>query len=207
MGQSGSGKTTLLRAIAGLEPFRPGTDRRRRRDARERTGAGARRAGRSAARSAWCFSSIVSSSICRRSTTSAWRRCTRTAWPASDAERRARELLRGFGVEHRAARAAAKPVRRRGAARRDRAGARGRPAGAADGRADGVARSRAARGARRADAQPHRRRAHAGVATHDEEFARAWATRLLRVEDGRLGQTDTVRSAFRRPIRLSRIQI
>jgi len=27
------------------------------------------------------------------------------------------------------------------------------------------------------------------IATHDEEFARAWATRLLRVEDGKIGRT------------------
>ena len=81
MGPSGSGKTTILRAIAGLEPFDAGRivvedvmlDGR---PARRR----ARRCGGCGGKSAWCSSSIACSSICRRSTTCAWRRCTRTAW-------------------------------------------------------------------------------------------------------------------------------
>ena len=94
-------------------------------------------------------------------------------------------------VRRRASRggAAAPALGRRGAARRDCARAGGRSAAAADGRTDGVARSRAARGARRAAAGAAAAAPDAVIATHDEDFAREWATRVVRMRDGRVNGT------------------
>ena len=161
MGQSGSGKTTLLRAIAGLEPFTSGqiaVD-----DVTLESGSPSAQTRRALCRKVGmvfqfhCLFEHMSAldNVCLAPVHAygvAAARC-RTA-----RARAAAGVWRGAPL----GRASETAVRRRGAARRDRAGACRRPAGAAHGRADGVARSRAPRGARRADAQPHRRRAHAG---------------------------------------------
>ena len=161
MGQSGSGKTTLLRAIAGLEPFRSGqiaVD-----DVTLESGSPSAQTRRALCRKVGmvfqfhCLFEHMSAldNVCLAPV---------HAYGVARARRRTARARTAAGVWRGAppARVAEKPVRGRGTARRDRAGPCRRPAGAAHGRADGVARSRAPRGARRADAQPHRRRAHAG---------------------------------------------
>ena len=106
-----------------------------------------------------------------------------------DAKHRAHELLRAFGVEHRAA---------------------ALPRNLSGGEAQRVAIARALAvdppvllmdeptssldPARRAELGELMRTLVADgrilvIATHDEEFARAWATRLVRVQDGRVGPT------------------
>ena len=101
-----------------------------------------------------------------------------------DAERRARELLTAFGVEHRAEALAARAVGRRGAARRDCARAGG---GSAVLLMDEPTASLDA--ARRAELGELlkglvRQGRTLVIATHDEDFARGCATRVLRVSDG-----------------------
>ena len=63
MGASGSGKTTMLRAIAGLEPFERGTIAVDGVDAGGRARRSRERCASCGARSAWCSSSTVCSSI------------------------------------------------------------------------------------------------------------------------------------------------
>jgi len=185
MGPSGSGKTTLLRAIAGLEPFQSGqvaVD-----DVTLESGpapADTRRALCRKVRMVFQFHCLFEhlsalDNVCLAPV---------HAYGASrqDAERRARELLRAFGVEHRAA---------------------ALPRNLSGGEAQRVAIARALAvdppvllmdeptasldSARRAELGELMHSLIAErrilvIATHDEEFARAWATRLLRVEDGKL---------------------
>ena len=185
MGESGSGKTTLLRAIAGLKPFQagqiavdgvtleggpaPATIRR----------ALSRKVGM--VFQFHCLFEHLSAldNVCL-APVHAYGVAT------EDAERRGRELLTAFGVEHRAA---------------------ALPRNLSGGEAQRVAIARALAvdprvllmdeptssldPARRADlGELMRSLIGEGrtlvIATHDEEFARAWATRLLRVEDGKV---------------------
>ncbi len=185
MGESGSGKTTLLRAIAGLEPFQAGqvaVD-----DVTLESGPAPVATRRALSRKVGmvfqfhCLFEHLSAldNVCL-APVHAYGVAT------NDAERRARELLTSFGVEHRAA---------------------ALPRNLSGGEAQRVAIARALAVDPRvllmdeptASLDPARR-AELGelmrslisegrilvIATHDEEFARAWATRLLRVEDGKV---------------------
>jgi ABC-type polar amino acid transport system ATPase subunit len=185
MGESGSGKTTLLRAIAGLEPFQAGqiaVD-----DVTLESGpapADTRHALSRKVGLVFQFHSLFEhlsalDNICL-APVHAYGVAT------VDAERRARELLTAFGVEHRAT---------------------ALPRNLSGGEAQRVAIARALAVDPRvllmdepsASLDPGRR-AELGelmrglitegrilvIATHDEEFARAWATRLLRVDRGKV---------------------
>jgi polar amino acid transport system ATP-binding protein len=185
MGPSGSGKTTLLRAITGLAPFDAGEigiD-----DVTLSSGPASAHTRRALCRKV----GMVFQFHCLFEHLSALDNvCLAPVHaynvPAHDAERRARTLLHAFGVEHRAA-----------ALPRELSG----------GEAQRVAIARALAvdppvllmdeptasldSARRGELGQLMRGLIAEgrvlvMATHDEDFARAWATRLLRVEDGRL---------------------
>jgi ABC-type polar amino acid transport system ATPase subunit len=185
MGLSGSGKTTLLRAIAGLEPFTSGriaVD-----DVALESGLPSARTRRALCRKVGmvfqfhCLFEHMSAvdNVCLAPVHA-------YGVSAHDAERRARELLRGFGVEHRSdalprhlsggeaqrvaiARALAvdpplllmdEPTASLDSARRAELG--------------GLMRSLVAEGRTLV------------VATHDEQFARACATRLVGLEGGKV---------------------
>jgi ABC-type polar amino acid transport system ATPase subunit len=186
MGSSGSGKTTLLRAIAGLEPFHAGQIALD--DVILEPGSPA--------------SPLVRRALCRKVGMVFQFHCLfehlsvldniclapvhAYALTAAKAQRRAQELLSAFGVEHRAA---------------------ALPRNLSGGEAQRVAIARALAvdpplllmDEPTASLDPDRR-AELGVlmrnlieegrtlvvATHDEEFARAWATRRLRVENGKI---------------------
>jgi polar amino acid transport system ATP-binding protein len=185
MGPSGSGKTTVLRAVAGLEPFQSGRigigDATL--DGTPASAAALRRLHRQvgmvfqfhclfehlSALDNVCLAPVHALGITRR-----------------DAERRGRELLTAVGVDHRA---------------------RALPRELSGGEAQRVAIARALAvdppvllmDEPTASLDPERR-ADLGellrgllqqqrtlvVATHDEAFARGWATRVLRVHEGRL---------------------
>lgn len=183
MGPSGSGKTTILRAIAGLEPFQsgrvlvgdvaldpgprsPDTLRRLRRQVGMVFQFHCLFEHLSAIDNV-CLAPVHAHGVTR-----------------PDAERRAGELLSAFGVEHRA---------------------RAMPRELSGGEAQRVAIARALavdpplllmdeptaslNPARRAELGEllHgllRQQRTLVVSTHDEEFAREWATRVLRVQDG-----------------------
>jgi ABC-type polar amino acid transport system ATPase subunit len=185
MGESGSGKTTLLRAIAGLEPFQAGriavddvTLERGPAPADTRH-ALSRKVGlvfqfhhlfeHLSALDNICLAPVHAYGVA-----------------GVDAERRARELLIAFGVEHRAT---------------------ALPRNLSGGEAQRVAIARALAVDPRVllmdeptASLDSGRRAELGellrgliaegrilvIATHDEEFARAWATRLLRVDRGKV---------------------
>jgi len=189
MGPSGSGKTTLLRAITGLEPFQAGE-----------IGVGdvtlTSGPAPAATRRALCRKvGMVFQFHCLFEHLSALDNiCLAPVHAhqvaAPDAERRARKLLQAFGVEHRAM---------------------ALPRHLSGGEAQRVAIARALAvdppvllmdeptasldSARRAElGQLMRGLISDGrvlvIATHDEEFARTWATRLLRVHDGRLAEVN-----------------
>jgi len=188
MGESGSGKTTLLRAIAGLEPFQAGliaVDGVTLESGP--TPASSRRALCRKVGMVFQFHCLFEhlsavDNICL-APVHAYGVATR------DAEQRALELLRAFGVEHRAA---------------------ALPRNLSGGEAQRVAIARALAvdppvllmDEPTASLDPARR-AEVGelmrsligegrilvIATHDEDFARAWATRLLRVKDGKVERT------------------
>ena len=108
---------------------------------------------------------------------------------AQDAERRAHELLHAFGIDHRAA---ALPRNLSGGEAQRVAIARALavdpPVLLMDEPTASLDRDR------RAELGELMRSLIADgrtlvIATHDEEFARAWATRLLRVEQGKVGRT------------------
>jgi ABC-type polar amino acid transport system ATPase subunit len=184
MGPSGSGKTTMLRTIAGLEPFEAG-----RIDLGDLSlGAGPpgrrgllRRTSRKVG-FVFQFHSLFEHLSALRNVTLAPIHAHGVS-PA-DAERRARELLATLGVEHRAD---ALPRELSGGESQRVAIARAlavdpplllmdEPTASLDAgrRAELGALLRRLTGARRSLL----------VATHDEEFARSWATRVLHVEDG-----------------------
>jgi ABC-type polar amino acid transport system ATPase subunit len=185
MGLSGSGKTTLLRAIAGLEPFTSGriaVD-----DVALESGLPSARTRRALCRKVGmvfqfhCLFEHMSAldNVCLAPVHA-------YGVAAHDAERRARQLLRGFGVEHRSdalprhlsggeaqrvaiARALAvdpplllmdEPTASLDSARRAELG--------------GLMRSLVAEGRTLV------------VATHDEQFARGCATRLVGLEGGKV---------------------
>lgn len=188
MGESGSGKTTLLRAIAGLEPFQTGhiaVD-----EVMLESGpapAATRRALSRKVGMVFQFHCLFEHLSALENICLAPMHAYGVA--AEDAERRARELLTAFGVEHRAT---------------------ALPRNLSGGEAQRVAIARALAVDPRvllmdeptASLDPARR-AELGelmrslisegrilvIATHDEEFARAWATRLLRVEHGKVSRT------------------
>jgi len=185
MGQSGSGKTTLLRAIAGLEPFQAGhivLD-----DVTLERGPAPEQTRRALCRKV----GMVFQFHCLFEHLSALDNVCLAPVHAygvavQDAERRAHDLLRAFGVEHRAA---------------------ALPHNLSGGEAQRVAIARALavdppvllmdeptasldRDRRKELGELMRSLIAEGrtlvIATHDEEFARAWATHLLRVEDGKV---------------------
>ena len=190
MGPSGSGKTTLLRAIAGLEPFQAGhiaLD-----GVTLESGPAPANTRRALCRKVGmvfqfhCLFEHLSAldNVCLAPVHA-------YGVAAGDAERRAHELLGAFGVEHRAA---------------------ALPRNLSGGEAQRVAIARAL-----AVDPPvllmdeptasldRERRVELGelmrsltaegrtlvIATHDEEFARAWAMRLLRVQEGKIVYAST----------------
>ena len=104
--------------------------------------------------------------------------------PPRDAERRGARAADGVRRRASRRRAAARALGRRSAARRHRPRAGRRSAGAADGRADGVARSRQENELGELLLQLRADGRTLVIATHDEEFARAWTTRILVLRDG-----------------------
>jgi len=185
MGPSGSGKTTLLRAIAGLEPFQSGHiafD-----DVRLESGSAPARVRRAICRKVGmvfqfhCLFEHLSAldNVCLAQV-HAYGVETRQA------ERRAHDLLSAFGVEH-------------------RAGALPRNLSGGEAQRVAIARALAVDPPLLLMDEPTAsldsgRRAELGelmrgligegrtlvIATHDEEFARAWATDRLRVEEGKV---------------------
>jgi ABC-type polar amino acid transport system ATPase subunit len=188
MGPSGSGKTTLLRAIAGLEPFQAGhiaLD-----DVRLEHGPSPTQVRRALCRKVGmvfqfhCLFEHLSAldNVCLAPVHA-------YGMAAQDAERRAHDLLRAFGVDHRAA--ALPPNLSGGEAQRvaiARALAVDPPLLLMDEPTASLDRER------RAELGELMRSLIADgrtlvIATHDEEFARAWATDRLRVEHGKLSRT------------------
>jgi polar amino acid transport system ATP-binding protein len=185
MGESGSGKTTLLRAISGLEPFQGG--RIEVDNVTLESGSLAPGTRRALCRKV----GLVFQFHCLFEHLSALDNVCLAPLhaygvSARDAEQRARELLRAFGVEHRAD---------------------ALPRHLSGGEAQRVAIARALAvdppvllldeptasldPARRSDLGELMRSLVAEgrtlvMATHDEDFARAWATRLVQVHSGRV---------------------
>ncbi len=188
MGPSGSGKTTILRAVAGLEPFQQG--RITIGDVSLSPGVHTASTLRALRRQI----GLVFQFHCLFEHISALDNVCLAPVHAhgvarAEAEARARELLRAFGVEHRA-----------GALPRELSG----------GEAQRVAIARALAVNPKVllmdeptAALAQERRAELGalvrdlvergrtllVVTHDEEFARNYATRVLRLVDGRIGDS------------------
>ena len=183
MGPSGSGKTTILRAIAGLERFQSGMISV---DGVALTGAGASAATLRALRRkvgmVFQFHCLFEHLTALDNVCLAPVHAHRV--PPDAAKRRAMELLTAFGVDHRAL---------------------ALPRQLSGGEAQRVAIARALAvdppvllmDEPTASLDPVRR-AELGdllhgllrqqrtlvIATHDEEFARGWATRVLRMQDG-----------------------
>jgi ABC-type polar amino acid transport system ATPase subunit len=185
MGPSGSGKTTLLRAIAGLEPIECGEIAIE--DVRLTSGPATAATRRRLCRKVgmvfqfhFLFEHLSAIENICLAPVHAYR------MPAGDARRRALELLRAFGIDHRAS---------------------ALPRSLSGGEAQRVAIARALAvdpplllmdeptasldSARRSELGGLLRELTAEgrtlvVATHDEEFARSWATRVLYVEGGHL---------------------
>jgi ABC-type polar amino acid transport system ATPase subunit len=186
MGPSGSGKTTVLRVVAGLEPFQSGTVEVE--ELALSSGAGnmaeTLRALRRKVGMVFQFHHLFEHLPAIKNVSLAPMHARGV--PPREAERRARELLAALGVEHRAA-----------ALPRELSG----------GEAQRVAIARALAvdpplllmdeptasldPARRAELRDLLRGLLCQdrtlvVATHDEEFARGCATRVLRVREGRV---------------------
>ena len=190
MGASGSGKTTFLRAVAGLEPFQNG---------RIDVGGVALQGGPATAETLRALRRTVGMVFqfhCLFEHLSAIDNvCLAPVHahgvPRSDAEQRGLELLRAFGVEH-------------------RAGALPRQLSGGEAQRVAIARALAVNppvlllDEPTASLDPERR-AELGelldglrrqgrtlvVATHDEDFARDWATRIVRLRDGLVVDTAT----------------
>jgi ABC-type polar amino acid transport system ATPase subunit len=180
MGASGSGKTTILRAMAGLEPFDAGT-----------IGIGAVTAGPADVRRLRARSAVVFQFHCLfEHLTVLQNVCLAPVHVQrarrAEAYRRALELLRQLGVEHRA-----------GALPRELSG--GEAQRVAIARALAVDAPVLLLDEPTASLDPERRTELAAlvrsladrrrtlvVATHDEDFAAAAATRVLRVVEGRV---------------------
>jgi ABC-type polar amino acid transport system ATPase subunit len=185
MGPSGSGKTTILRAIAGLEAFHDG------RLSVENVSIGAGDPGAAMLRQLRRRIGVVFQFHCLFEHVSA----LENVWlapvyahgvPRDEARRRAHELLTAFGVDHRAT---ALPRELSGGEAQRVAIARAlavnppvllmdEPTAALD------PERRAELGALLRDLVGQGRTLL--VSTHDEEFARSFATRVLRLSDGRL---------------------
>ena len=185
MGSSGSGKTTLLRAITGLAPFDAGEIAI---DsvtlARGPASADTRRALCRKVGMVFQFHCLFEHLSALENVCLAPVHAYGVARP--EAEQRGRELLRAFGVEHRAA-----------ALPRELSG--GEAQRVAIARALAVDPPVLLMDEPTASLDPARRTELGQllhgliaegrilvIATHDEDFAQAWATRLLRVHDGRL---------------------
>jgi polar amino acid transport system ATP-binding protein len=186
MGPSGSGKTTILRAVAGLEPFQTG-----RIDVDGVALTGGTSATKATLRSLRRKVGMVFQFHCLFEHLSAIDNVCLApihayGIAAADARRRALELLAGFGVEHRAA---------------------ALPRHLSGGEAQRVAIARALAvdpplllmDEPTASLDPERRselglllqelqRQHRTllIATHDEDFAREWATRVVTLRDGQV---------------------
>jgi ABC-type polar amino acid transport system ATPase subunit len=186
MGPSGSGKTTVLRAVAGLEAFSDGRILvgRVALESGGRTAAAALRALRREVGMVFQFHCLFEhlsalENVCLAPVHA-------HGIGIDEARRRARELLNAFGVDHRA-----------GAFPRELSG----------GEAQRVAIARALAvdpplllmdeptasldPARRTELGQLLRKLRAQgrtlmIATHDEDFAREFATRIVRIEDGRV---------------------
>ena len=189
MGPSGSGKTTILRAVAGLEPFQFG-----RVAIEDVTLDGGRKPSSATLRRLRQKVGMVFQFHCLFEHLSALDNVCLAPVHAHgvappDAVRRARELLAAFGVEHRA---------------------KAWPRELSGGEAQRVAIARALAvdppvllmdeptasldPARRGELGDLLRRLSAEgrtlvIATHDEEFARHYATRILRMADGVVDET------------------
>jgi ABC-type polar amino acid transport system ATPase subunit len=186
MGPSGAGKTTILRVVAGLEPFQSGTVQVE--DLAMDGGA-------------WLTPIALAALRCKVGMVFQFHHlfehlpAIKNVWlapvhvhgvPLREAERRARELLAALGVEHRAA-----------ALPRELSG--GEAQRVAIARALAVDPPLLLMDEPTASLDPARRMELRDllrgllrdgrtliVATHDEEFARSCATRVLRVMDGRV---------------------
>jgi ABC-type polar amino acid transport system ATPase subunit len=184
MGPSGCGKTTVLRAIAGLEPFDGGhiaLDEVRL--------AGGTTPSKDTLRTLRRQVGMVFQFHCLFEHLSALSNVCLApvhaqGLPSGDAERRGRELLTAFGVEHRAD---ALPRQLSGGEAQRVAIARALAVDPAVLLLDEP--TAALDPARKNDLGALLRQLRADgrtlvIATHDEEFARAWATRVLILRDG-----------------------
>jgi polar amino acid transport system ATP-binding protein len=185
MGPSGSGKTTILRAIAGLEPFQTG------RVSVDDVVLGAGNPDAATLRRLRRKIGVVFQFHCLFEHLSALENICLApvhahSVPRDDAQRRAHELLTAFGVDHRAA---ALPRELSGGEAQRVAIARAlavdppvllmdEPTAALD------PERRSELGALLKDLVRQGRTLV--IVTHDEEFASAFATRELRLSDGRL---------------------
>jgi len=184
MGPSGSGKTTILRAIAGLEPFHAGRIR-----LADVTLEGGTVTPKPALRRLRRAVGMVFQFHCLFEHLTAVGNIALAPVHAhggapAEADRRARELLGAFGVEHRA-----------DALPRELSGGEAQRVAIARALAvdppvllmdEPTASLDAARRAELGDLLHGllRQRRTLVIATHDEEFARGWATRVLHVGDG-----------------------
>lgn len=184
MGPSGCGKTTILRTIAGLEPFDGGhiaLDEVRLEGGTTPSKDTLRTLRRQVGmvfQFHFLFEHLSAlSNVCLAPVHAQGR-------PSRDAERRGRELLTAFGVEHRAD---ALPRQLSGGEAQRVAIARALAVDPAVLLLDEP--TAALDPARKNDLGALLRQLRADgrtlvIATHDEEFARAWATRILVLQDG-----------------------
>jgi ABC-type polar amino acid transport system ATPase subunit len=186
MGPSGSGKTTMLRAIAGLERFDEGTISIDGVTLEGGTNPSATvlRTLRRQVGLVFQFHHLFDHVSVLRNVTLAPVHVLGVA--AATAERQATELLRALGVEHRAT-----------ALPRELSGGEAQRVGGARARAGNPPRR--GMGEPTASLDPSRRNELGELlarlsgqnrtillSTHDDDFARRWATTIMRVNDGRM---------------------